>query len=104
VTVEALFFALASPAVVDDQRASLLGMLTTDVLVHTWDLSKATGREVSLDPELCEIGFERVETNREKFAALDMFGPRMAVADDASIQDKLLGLFGRDPAWTPASS
>jgi uncharacterized protein (TIGR03086 family) len=104
VTVEALFFALASPAVLDAQRASLLGVLTTDVLVHTWDLSKATGREVSLDPELCEIGFERVETNREKFAALDMFGPPVAVADDGSIQDKLLGLFGRDPAWTLASS
>jgi uncharacterized protein (TIGR03086 family) len=100
-TVDALFSALASPAVLDDQRASLLGVLTTDVLVHTWDLSRATGHDVTLDPDLCEIGFERAEANREKFAASDMFGPLVAVADDASIQDKLLGVFGRDPDWTP---
>ena len=31
----------------------LLPMLTTEVLLHTWDLAKAVGQPVSLDVELC---------------------------------------------------
>jgi hypothetical protein len=38
VTVDAPFAVLALPEVLDPQRGSLLGVLTTDVLVHTWDL------------------------------------------------------------------
>ena len=37
----------------------------------------------------------------EQFETSDMFGPFVEVPDDASIQDKLLGFFGRDPGWTP---
>jgi uncharacterized protein (TIGR03086 family) len=100
VTVEALFSALASPEVVDPKRESLLGVLTTEVLVHTWDLSRAVGIDVMLDGELCDIGLERAEANLERLAASDIFGPPVAVAGDASVQDKLLGLFGRDTGWT----
>jgi uncharacterized protein (TIGR03086 family) len=103
-TVDALFSALASPGVVDDQRTSLLGVLTTDVVIHTWDLSRATGRDVTLDADLCEIGLERAEANREKFVGSDMFGPPVAVSPDASMQERLLGFFGRDPGWTTPRS
>jgi len=30
-----------------------------------------------------------------------MFGPPVSVPDDAPVQDRLLGFFGRDPAWEP---
>lgn len=103
VTVEALFSALARPQALDPQRESLLGVLTTDVLIHTWDVSKAIGIDVVLDAELCQIGFERARENQDRLAASDMFGPPVAVAADAGIQDRLLGVFGRDPAWTPPS-
>jgi uncharacterized protein (TIGR03086 family) len=103
-TVEALFSALASPEAMDATRESLLGVLSTDVLVHTWDLSRALGLEVSLDAELCRIGFDRAEANRDRLAASEMFGPPVDVAADASIQDRLLGIFGRDPAWRPPAS
>jgi uncharacterized protein (TIGR03086 family) len=100
-TVDAVFSALASPGVLDEPRTSLLGVLTTEVLIHTWDLSKATGGEVDLDGDLCEVGLERAEANRDKLAASDLFGPPIAVAKDASVHDRLLGVFGRDPSWTP---
>jgi uncharacterized protein (TIGR03086 family) len=100
-TVDALFSALASPTALDEKRTSLLGVLTTEVLVHTWDLSKATGRDVTLDFDLCEIGLARAAANRERLAASDMFGASVPVAETASVQDRLLGLFGRDPGWTP---
>jgi uncharacterized protein (TIGR03086 family) len=99
VTVDALFTALSKSDALDEKTAGMLGVLTTDVLVHTWDLSKATGHDVELDPELCDIGYERAQQNLDKFAMSDMFGSPVSVPDDASIQDKLLGVFGRDPAW-----
>jgi uncharacterized protein (TIGR03086 family) len=100
VTVEALFAALDKPDALDEKMSSMLGVLTTDVLVHTWDLAKATGNDVDLDPELCEIGYERAQQNLDKFAMSEMFASPVEVRDDASIQDKLLGVFGRDPAWS----
>jgi uncharacterized protein (TIGR03086 family) len=103
VTVEALSSALASPAALEDRQTSLVGVLATDVLIHTWDLAKAIDTDVTLDPELCEIGFERASANRERLASSGMFGPPVAVPDDATTQDKLLGIFGRDPRWTAGS-
>lgn len=104
VTVDALFSALSRPGALDGQRESLLGALTTDVLVHTWDLSKAVGLDGVLDPRLCQIGLDRAMANREQLEASDMFGAPVAVPDDAPVQDRLLGLFGRDPAWSPPAS
>jgi uncharacterized protein (TIGR03086 family) len=100
ITVDALFGALARPGVLDAQRESLLGVLSTDVLVHTWDLSRAVGVEVTLDPRLCEIGLQRALAHQEEFEASDMFGPSLPVPSDARIQDRLLGFFGRDPGWS----
>ena len=103
VTVDALFDELARPDALDSQRESLLGVLTTDVLVHTWDLGKAVGTAVTLDVRLCQIGLDRAIANRKMFEESDMFGPAVGVPDDASVQDRLLGAFGRDPAWSAPS-
>ena len=103
VTVDALFSALSRPGALNAERESLLGILTTDVLVHTWDLCRAIGVDVTLDSRLCRIGLERAVAHRNEFEASDMFGPPVPVADDASIQDRLLGFFGRDPDWSPPS-
>jgi uncharacterized protein (TIGR03086 family) len=101
VTADALSSALAEPGVLDAKQVSLLGALATDVLVHTWDLSRAVGQEVALDAELCEIGLERALANAEQFAASANFGLPVPVAADATVQDRLLAFMGRDPAWTP---
>jgi uncharacterized protein (TIGR03086 family) len=101
VTVDALFTALSRPGALDAQRQSLVGVLTTDVLVHTWDLSKATGVAVTLDARLSQIGLDRAVANKEKFEGSDMFGPPLPISDGAAVQDRLLAFFGRDPDWAP---
>ena len=103
VTVHALFDALSRPGVLDTERESLVGVLTTDVLIHTWDLSKAIGLDVTLDPRLCQIGLDRARANRDQFEKSEMFAPAVPVPEDASVQDRLLGFFGRDPHWSPAA-
>jgi uncharacterized protein (TIGR03086 family) len=80
--------------------AQLLPALTTDVLVHTWDLSRAVGADDRLDEELCGEAYERAEAQESRLRTSGMFGPRVAVPDSASVQEKLLGLFGRDPDWS----
>jgi len=104
VTVDALFEALSRPGALDEKRRSLVGVLTTDVLVHTWDLSKAVDVDVTLDPRLCRIGLDRALANRKQFEETDMFGPPVTIPDDASLQDRLLGFTGRDPQWSPPDS
>jgi uncharacterized protein (TIGR03086 family) len=99
--VDALFAALSRKGALSAERMSLLGYLTTEMLVHTWDLAKAIGVDVRLDERLCQLGLDRAAANRDQLAKSDMFAPVVPVADGASVQDRLLGCFGRDPSWRP---
>jgi hypothetical protein len=54
-TVAALFPALERPGALE-KRVLLIGIVTTDVLIHSWDLSRAAGANVPLDPGLCQSG------------------------------------------------
>jgi uncharacterized protein (TIGR03086 family) len=108
-TAEALHDALERPGVLDEKTEgpmgettprSMLRPLTTDALVHSWDLAKAAGIEPTLDAQLCEEALELAEANADAFKGSDMFGPPASVPDDAPVCDRLLGFFGRDPSWT----
>lgn len=84
---------------------SLAEAITTfyvsDVLLHTWDLARATGQDDRLDEETCVAMLAGMEPMADVLAASGQYGPRVPVPDDASAQDRLLGLIGRDPAWRP---
>lgn len=101
VTAEALAGALEGDDALDDTRRSVVGVLTTDVLVYTWDLAVAAGVEADLDEELCALAYARADANRERLAASGMFDAPVDVADDAPLTDRLVALCGRDPTWTP---
>jgi hypothetical protein len=101
VTVEALFEALSRPGVLDPKRQSLVGVLSTDVLVHTWDLAKAIGTEVTLNSRLCQIGLDRAITHKEQFEGTDMFAPPVPVAENA-IPGQALGILRPRPQLVTA--
>jgi len=75
-----------------------VGMLVTaDVLIHTWDLARAGGRSVTLDPPTVaelEAGMEPLD---EMLRASGHYGPRVPIAADAPAQDRLLAFMGRVP-------
>jgi hypothetical protein len=96
--VGAVFPALGRPGALDG-RELLVGVLATDVLVHSWDLCRAADVTVPLDPELCQTGYERALANRGVLEDAGAIERHNAVSDDAPIQERLLGLFGRNPDW-----
>ena len=72
---------------------------TADVFMHTWDLARATGQEVDLGEERCAQVLAGMEPIEEMLRQSGQYGPRVAVPEDASSQDKLMGFIGRDPAF-----
>jgi uncharacterized protein (TIGR03086 family) len=79
---------------------ALAHMYLVDIVVHGWDLARATGQEYEPDPEAVSRALhftdQMVEMGRQRGA----FGPPVPVPVDAPPFDRLLGVIGRDPSWT----
>lgn len=88
-----------------DARA-MLTVHFTDVLVHGWDLARSIGADIALDPELAQAAVAAVSRFPDGSGVWSeegsVFGPRIAVPEDADPQDRLLGLTGRNRGWTAA--
>ena len=75
-----------------------LGMIVTgDVLVHTWDLARATGGDERLDPDEVHRMFADMEPMDEAMRESGHFGPRVEVPADADEQTRMLAFTGRHP-------
>jgi uncharacterized protein (TIGR03086 family) len=61
------------------------------------DLAKVIGVDSDLPGELVQATWDIVEPNVEEWRQMGVFGPEVAVSDDAPLQDRLLGLTGRQP-------
>jgi hypothetical protein len=48
---------------------------------------------------LCQSGYDRALANREVLEEAGAIERHNAVSDDAPIEERLLGLFGRNPGW-----
>jgi uncharacterized protein (TIGR03086 family) len=110
-TAQALFSMLEDDAVLDraaelpgggeSTPRTMIEALTTDVIVHTWDLARGTGVPFDLDPELCATAYEAAlvyPMDRES----GMVAAEIEVDDDADMTSKLVALYGRDPSWSGA--
>jgi uncharacterized protein (TIGR03086 family) len=85
-----------------DLPSELAGVIALDeVVVHGWDLAVATGQPYTVEPEQLEAvyGFVRSSAEQNPEGTPGLFGPPVAVPDDAPLLDRVLGLAGRDPAW-----
>jgi uncharacterized protein (TIGR03086 family) len=61
------------------------------------DVARATGDDTTLPEDLVDAVWRIVEPNAEEWRQIGVFGPAVDVADDAPLQDRLLGLTGRRP-------
>ncbi len=86
-----------------DLPGAVAGAVAADELViHGWDLARATGQDYEPDPAALQASYGFL-----KAAADDpnrgggLFGPVMPVPVDAPLLDRAVGLSGRDPGWKP---
>jgi len=82
--------------------SDVLDALATDTLIHSWDLARAVGAPDRLDRALCERAYDEVSSAAAGWAESGLYAPPVLVAPDADLQDRLLGLTGRDPGWRPS--
>jgi uncharacterized protein (TIGR03086 family) len=68
-----------------------------DVLLHTWDLARATGQDEALDPDEVAAMYAEVLPLDDVLRASGHYGPKVAVPDDADLQTKLIAFTGRRP-------
>jgi uncharacterized protein (TIGR03086 family) len=82
-------------------------VISDDLVLHGWDLARATGQDEAMDPQDVERLWasnsampaevmERYRTPGAFGPGIEVFGPEIKVAEDAPLQDRLLGLIGRD--------
>ena len=64
----------------------------------------ATGQDPAMDPDEVELLWSSLNgdpANWDWQRASGWYGPPVPVPDDAPLQDRVLGLLGRDPYWKP---
>jgi uncharacterized protein (TIGR03086 family) len=86
-----------------DAPAEIIGLsLADELVVHGWDMARATGRPYDCEPEVLDAA----EGFLGQFASPDApsgpevaFGPPRPLRDDACSLDRVIALAGRDPGW-----
>lgn len=68
-----------------------------DMIIHKWDLARATDQSSNIDNALAEIGLEVLSHVLTGSRDGGFFAPEVSVAASASAQDRLLGFSGRTP-------
>jgi len=81
--------------------AAVLGdMLVGELAIHGWDLAAATGQRLNLPADLLTHLYDTTAASAEQGREMGLFGPEIRIPATAPILDRILGLTGRDPAWT----
>jgi len=87
-----------------DLPGSAAGRVVLDeLIVHGWDIARATGQPFApREDDLLEVeGMVNELRDGNDGAIPGLFGPTVAVPASASPLERVLGLTGRDPSWTP---
>lgn len=74
-------------------------MALAEVVLHGWDLARATGQHLVVGPELGAELRRMVEETGELGRQLGAYGPAVQVGDEAGDLERALAASGRDPDW-----
>jgi uncharacterized protein (TIGR03086 family) len=89
-----------------DSPAEVVGLVAADELVvHGWDVARATGQPYACEPELLAAAesFLAMFASPDAPAGPDVaFGPSRPVRAGAPELDRVVALAGRDPGWSPS--
>lgn len=71
--------------------------MTTDLAVHAWDLARGVGADERLDAGLVSLVYDAVAPQAAALQGLGIFAPPVPVSDEATEQERLVALLGRQP-------
>ncbi|MFH8470087.1 TIGR03086 family metal-binding protein [Streptomyces sp. NPDC017991] len=87
-----------------DLPGEIAGIVATDELVvHGWDLARATGQEYVPDEAALRAAYGMLAASVDEPSRGSIFGPVVAVPEGAPLLDRVIGLSGRDPGWRAAA-
>ncbi|MEV6287657.1 TIGR03086 family metal-binding protein [Kribbella sp. NPDC051770] len=69
----------------------------TELVVHGWDLARATGQELVLPEETVRACYEHVATFLDEPPVPELWGTPVKVDERAALLDRLVGITGRSP-------
>jgi uncharacterized protein (TIGR03086 family) len=88
--------AYGEPGVIE-KTGPALTVAFCDLLVHGWDVARATGQDETMPDGLAAAAYEMVHGKFTDEQRKGTFKPEVPIGDDASPQDRLLAYTGRDP-------
>jgi uncharacterized protein (TIGR03086 family) len=83
-------------------RADVAAMLIAEMVLHGWDVARATGQEYACDDAVAASVLKTVEAQGELFRKYQGFAAIVPLPDNeenATSLDRALSLSGRDPQW-----
>lgn len=75
------------------------GMVLGELIVHGWDLARATAVSPRWDDEVVERTYAEIAKIAEQGREMGVYGAEVPVPDSAPALDRLLGVTGREPTW-----
>jgi uncharacterized protein (TIGR03086 family) len=93
---EGVLDAYEKPGIIETSGPTL-GIASSDLLLHAWDLAKATGQDTAMPEGLADSAYGIIHGRFSEEQRMGVFKPEIEVAPDASGQERLLAYTGRDP-------
>ena len=81
-----------------DTTGPTLGIAFTDMLLHGWDLARATAQDEAMPEGLAGAAYEMIHGRFTDEQRPGIFKPELVVGEHASPQEKLLAYTGRSSA------
>lgn len=78
--------------------ADIGAMLIMEMVLHGWDVAKATGQDYHCGDDLAQAVLETINAQAELFRQYQGFAAEVPVPGDANAFDRALALSGRDPS------
>ncbi len=82
---------------VDLPGAVAAAVVIDELVIHGWDLARATGQPYVPDPAALQATYAFLLASADDPARGDIFGPIVPVPSQAPLLDRAVGLSGRDP-------
>jgi uncharacterized protein (TIGR03086 family) len=81
--------------------ADIGAMLIMEMVLHGWDVARATGQDYNCGDDLAQAVLQTVQQQGDMFRQYEGFAAVVPIPDDAPVFDRVLSLSGRDPNWKP---